>query len=119
MEEKTVFWVSGKLGTAKKTEPKNLADTDDFAAALRKACEAHGCRAGSFVSARGAFGSWLLQFSRGGKERRVIWDGRAERLILQVMADPGHWQEITAQSVEARDLDGFVAGLETILVGDG
>ena len=116
VEEQGVFWLGGQPGTDK--GQKHLADSEAFVARMNEACETEGCEVQRFVSAQGAYGTWLLEFRRDGKNQRVVWNGKDERLVLQVALGHGGWEEPKAMSIANKDQDGFAAGLKTILGRD-
>ena len=115
-EEHGIFW----LGKQSKTgvEDKHLADTEEFVAGIRKACESCGCKVQQFVSAQGVYGTWLVEFSRDGTEERVLWNGKNKQLVLQVRKKQGLWEEPATMSVFNQDLNGFVAGVQSLLSGN-
>lgn len=114
MKEDEVFW----LGTRSRSgdQRSNFADEPDFVAAMQNACEAHGGRIQRFVSARGVYGTWLLEFRRDGKNQRIVWNGKEEKLALQVESTTGSWEEPKATNVRSVDIQGFDEGIG-ILIG--
>jgi len=113
MKEESIFWV-GTQPLAKKKTP-SLADDESFVAAISSACESAGCQVGQFISALGPFGTWLIEIERHGEEQRILWNGKEERLILQIKLSQGGWEDSIAINVETKNLDGFVHSVNSIL----
>jgi len=113
MKEENVFWV----GTQPLLEKKGpvLADDESFVAAISATCEAAGCRVGRFVSALGPYGTWVIEIQRDGKDQRIVWNGKEERLVLQVELSQGGWEDPLAIEIDNKDADGFVAGVTRLL----
>jgi hypothetical protein len=116
MKENAVFW----LGRRSKSgdERKRFADEPDFVTSMQKSCEAHGCRIQRFVSAKGPYGTWLLEFERDGKSQRVVWNGREEKLVLQVALNTGGWEEPAATKIVSIDVQGFIDGIRLLIGRD-
>jgi hypothetical protein len=116
-EENTVFWLGGQpRGGAKPTE--RLADSEAFVAAIRTACGEAGCDFQRVISALGPYGTWLVEIQRDGKAQRVLWNGKEERLVLQVQLSRGGWEDPLSIKVADHDIDGFAAGVRAILAED-
>jgi len=116
VEENAVFWLGGQPGRAESTD--RLADSEEFVTAIRAACEEAGCEVRQFVSARGPYGTWLVEIRRDGKAQRVLWNGKEEQLILQIQLSQGGWEDPLSISVADQDADGFVTGVRAILARD-
>ncbi len=114
-EEHGIFWLGkqSKTGVAE----QYLADNDKFVAGIREACEACGCQVQGFVSAQGVYGTWLVEFSRNDVEERVLWNGKDKQLVLQVRMKQGLWEEPATTAVSSQDLNGFTAGIQSLLSG--
>ena len=113
MKEESVFWVGTQPLLDKKTP--DLADDESFVAEIRCACESAGCKVQRFISALGPFGTWLVEIEHHGEEKRILWNGKEERLILQVKLSQGGWEDPMAIAVATKTLDGFVDGINAIL----
>lgn len=116
MKEKQVFWLGGRSSSG--DELRNIADDHGFVTAIQTACESHGCEIQRFVSAKGAYGTWLLEFGRDGKDQRVVWNGREEKLVLQVALTSGGWEEPKATTIASVDIEGFVEGIRGLIGRD-
>jgi len=116
MKENEVFW----LGTRSKAgeQRRNFADEQDFVAAIQTACEGYGCDIQRFVSAKGVYGTWLLEFSRDGKNQRIVWNGKEQKLVLQVALGSGGWQEPQSTPVTSIDVQGFGEGIRMLIGRD-
>jgi len=116
-EENTVFWLGGQpRGAAGPVE--RLADSEEFVAAIRNVCEEAGCEFQRIISALGPYGTWLVEIQRDGKAQRVLWNGREERLVLQVQLSRGGWEDPLSITVADQDIDGFAAAVRAILAED-
>lgn len=116
MAENEIFWLGGKPGREER-EPQ-LADTEEFVAAIRAACESLGCDYQRLISAQGPYGTWLVEFMRNGKKQRILWNGKDEVMVLQQERLNGGWDEPRDCTVAAQDEAGFVAGVQEILTED-
>lgn len=119
-KEDDVFWLGGAPGIRKKPgEPSgHLADRAEFSAAITRCCESAGCTVKQFVSAMGPYGTWLVAFEREGHAQRILWNGREERLVLQVELPNGGWEDPISIEVAQPDQAGFIAGVEQVLTTD-
>ena len=119
-KEDDVFWLGGAPGARKKPgEPSgHIADRSEFVAAITHCCESAGSTVKQFVSARGPYGTWLIEFRRAGRSQRILWNGREERLVLQLELPNGGWEDPISIAVAQQDQDGFRAGVEQILATD-
>jgi len=113
MKEENVFWV-GTQPLSEKRAP-GLADDENFVAAISSACEGAGCQVGRFISALGPYGTWVVEIERDGEDQRIVWNGKEERLVLQVKLSRGGWEDPLTIEVASKDMDGFVAGVKEIL----
>ena len=116
MKESEVFW----LGTRSRSgdEFRNFADDQEFVIAMRTECKAHGCEIQRFVSAKGRYGTWLLEFGRDGKNQRVVWNGKEEKLLLQIALASGGWEEPRSTTVASVDVQGFAEGIRMLIGRD-
>jgi hypothetical protein len=109
MKENDVFWLGSRSRSG--DQRQNFADEKEFAMAMRAACEAHGCTIQRFVSAKGVYGTWLLEFGRDGTNQRIVWNGKEEKLVLQVALAGSGWDEPKSTTVASIDIRGFSAGI--------
>ena len=116
MKENEVFWLGSRSRSG--DERSNFADEEEFVAAIQAACEAHGCEVQRFVSAKGAYGTWLLEFGRDGINQRIVWNGKEEKLVLQVALTRGGWEEPKATTVASVDVQGFSEGIRVLIGRD-
>ena len=116
MKENEIHWLGKRSRSGR--QRRNFADEDDFVAAMQTACEEHGCQIQRFVSAKGVFGTWLIEFSRDGKNQRIVWNGKEEKLVLQVELPQGGWEEPTATAVASADIQGFGDGIRLLIGQD-
>ena len=86
--------------------------------AMQAECEGHGCTIQRFVSAKGVYGTWLLEFERDGANQRIVWNGKEEKLVLQVVSARGGWDEPKATTVGSIDVPGFSAGIRELIGRD-
>lgn len=114
MSEKTVFWLGGQPGQAGAPK-KGLEQDQDFAAAIRQACESNGFKFRDYVAAQGAFGSWLAHLSKNGRKQRLVWDGKESELRFEQAIEPGGWKELCASEVTESDAAGFIAAVQSAL----
>ena len=113
MKEENVFWVGTQPLLGKKA--KGLADDESFVAAIRATCEAAGCQVHRFVSALGPYGTWVVEIERDGRQQRIVWNGKDERLVLQLQLSQGGWEDPFAIEVTKQEAGGFVDGVKEIL----
>ena len=113
MKEDDVFWLRGTPGANR--QPEQLADTPEFVTAIRNTCETAGCPVERLVSAKGPYGTWLVEIQRHGQDQRVLWNGKDRKLVLQVPLPQGGWEDAVAMEVQSQDTPGFVAGVSAIL----
>lgn len=118
--EEDIFWLGGAPGTRKQPgEPSgHLADRSEFTAAITRCAESAGCTVKQFVSAKGPYGTWLIVYRRAGRAQRILWNGREQRLVLQLELPNGGWEDPISIEVASQDQTGFVAGVEQILQTD-
>jgi hypothetical protein len=93
------------------------AQSEEFAAAVTSACAAAGCTVQDYVAAAGAYGSWLIRFSRGGTRQRLVWNGKEGRLLLEQATTGIDWDELQSRAVATRDTSGFVTAVQELLQG--
>jgi len=117
MKENEVFWLGKRSRTGE--EHKNFADEPEFAAAMQDACTGYGCKVQRFVSAKGVYGTWLLEFERGGTNQRIVWNGKDEKMVLQVMLARGGWEEPKETTIDETDIPGFIDGIRELVGRDG
>lgn len=113
MKEEQVYWVGGMPGTA--SSQQHLADTPEFELAIRRTCEAAGCGYERLVSAKGPYGTWLVEIQRGGEQQRVLWNGKDKRLVLQRPLPAGGWVDPAELEVDSEDTEGFMAAVSRLL----
>jgi hypothetical protein len=114
MSEQEVFWV----GRRPAGEAPALPTADPaFETGLRALSEAAGCPVQRFVAARGEFGSWLLDILHSGQPCRLIWNGQAGRLSLDVPNPAGGWDERRAVAMAAPTPDALFAEIRALLAG--
>jgi hypothetical protein len=111
LSEEGIFWRGGTPGAA--TRQAHLADDEQFVAAIRDACESAGGGFRRFISAQGAYGTWVVELERGGQ--RVLWNGKDECMVLQIPLTEGGWEDAIVIDVATHDQPGFVAGVSDIL----
>ena len=115
MSEQTLVWV--RRTPSKPAEPE--IDEQQLSAGLAAACAGCGYQLNEFIAARGAFGSWLAQLGKDGHPQRVIWNGKDGRLVLEGAGTHAGWEEIASAVPERRDIEGLVAGVQSLLQGTG
>jgi len=113
MKEESVFWV----GTQPLLDDRSpgLAHDEQFVAAMTRACAAAGCKVHRFVAALGPYGTWLVEIERDGEDQRVLWNGKEQRLVLQVKLEQGGWEDPRSLEIPDQDTEGFVAGITELL----
>ena len=116
MKESEVFWLGKRSRSG--GELRNFADEQEFVTAMQTECQAHGCKIQRFVSAKGKYGTWLLEFGRDGKNQRIVWNGKEKKLVLQVALTSGGWEEPKATTVASVDIRGFAAGIRVLIGRD-
>jgi hypothetical protein len=117
VSEKAVFWLGGQPGQAGAPK-KGLEQDQDFAAALRKACESNGFKVRDYVPAQGAFGSWLVHLSKDGRKQRLVWNGKENQLLFEQVLEPRGWKELCTSEVSEHNVDGFIAAVHSVLATD-
>jgi hypothetical protein len=113
MTEDKVFWVGKRPGMEGKGG--GLAEDEAFVAAIREACEAAGCRFQRFVAAMGPYGTWVAEIQRDGEDQRVLWNGKEEKLVLQLKLPEGGWEDPVSLEVAKQTSDGFVERVGVLL----
>jgi hypothetical protein len=117
VKEESVFWLGGKPGTQKAAEAPPAAGT--LEPVICDACRAHGLEPEDFVAALGAYGSWLVHFSRNQRRERIVWNGRDRKLVLQAAIRSGGWEDLRDRPVATTDQAGFVAAIAALMTADG
>lgn len=117
MTEHEIMWI----GRQSVTDRQRALPTDEpaFEAALRAICEAAGCAVQRYVAARGEFGSWMLEIERHAQIQRLIWNGRAGRLSLDVPNRGGGWHETSAADLGQADLGAVTEAMRRLLARSG
>ncbi|UCG72173.1 MAG: hypothetical protein JSV45_13125 [Chromatiales bacterium] len=113
MTEHEIMWI----GRQAAEDPGRTLPTEEpgFEGALRKACELAGCPVHRYVAARGEFGSWMLELQRHEQVQRLIWNGQASRLSLDVPNRGGGWDEISAEVLDEGNREVLHAAMQRIL----
>jgi len=112
-QETEVFWLGGPPGGA--NSAPRLADTEQFVVAITRVCEEMDCQVDRFVSAKGVYGTWLVELSRNAGKQRVVWNGKDKKLSLQVERSHGGWDDAAETSVALENVDGFIEGVRAVL----
>ena len=113
MAEHEVMWIGRR--PAALAVGDNPAETEAFATAITDACAACGVEVDDYVAAAGPYGSWLVHFRRGDRRQRLVWNGKAGRLVLEQATAGIDWDELGAAEPASRDVPGFVATLTHLL----
>lgn len=113
MAEHEVMWIGRRPPGL--PEAENPAATEAFASAITDACAACGVEVDDYIAAAGPYGSWLVRFSRGGRRQRLVWNGKAGRLVLEQATAGIDWDELGAATPASRDAAGCVAALTDLL----
>jgi hypothetical protein len=94
---------------------EHLAESEEFADAVTTACAEAGCSVQDYVAAAGAWGSWLIRFSRTGVRQRLVWNGKEGRLLLEQATAGIDWDELECCAVTERDTASFIAAVRGLL----
>jgi hypothetical protein len=113
MAEHEVMWIGRQPAGLPVAD--NPAATEAFATALTDACAACGVDVEDYVAAAGPYGSWLIRFQRNGQRQRLVWNGRAGRLVHEQALSGSDWQELGAEAPASRDLAAFIDSLARLL----
>jgi hypothetical protein len=113
LQEDEIFWMGGQRGSP--DEKTQLADDGDFVDSIEAACRSAGAEVSRFVSAQGSYGTWLVEFRLGGQSQRLVWNGKEQKLVLQVERERGGWDEPQETSVVVMDAGGFIAAVHQLL----
>ena len=97
---------------------EHAASSEAFAEAVTAACAGCGCDVDDYIAAAGAYGSWLIRFSRGDRRQRLVWNGKDGRLVLEEATTGPEWKELDASPVSERDQGHFVAAIRALLGGE-
>jgi len=111
--EHEVMWIGRR--PARLAPVEHPATSEAFAEAVTTACAGCGCDVEDYVAAAGAYGSWLLRFTRDGQHQRLVWNGKDGRLVLEQASAKADWAELCSSPVSERDQDHFVAALRALL----
>lgn len=117
MAEHEVMWIGRRPAALAPVE--HPATSEVFAQALTAACSACGGEVQDYVAAAGAYGSWLLRFTRANQRQRLVWNGKDGRLVLEQASAGVEWHELSASDIPQRDQAHFVAGLKCLLEETG
>lgn len=85
-------------------------DFDGFRRRLREA----GFRESNSRYDEAAFGSWLIALD-AEPPRRVVWDGKDGRLIVQVQQDDEWSDERTMRDESEQTAEAVIAGLRSLM----
>lgn len=113
MAEHEVMWI-GRRPTALPTV-EHPATNEAFADAVTNICADAGCKVQDYVAAAGAYGSWLIRFSRDDAKHRLVWNGKEGRLVLERATSGIDWEELHSCPVAERDTGGFIAAVQSLL----
>jgi len=113
VNEQNLVWV--KRPASKTKAQENAIDEAELADRLRAGCTGCGYQFKQFIAAKGAFGSWLVQLEKDGLAHRIIWNGQDGKLLLEAAGRHAGWTELASCPASGRDIDGFVASVETLL----
>lgn len=116
MNENKIFWLGKRASNGRRRS--NFADEPEFSAAMKSTCQNYGCKVQRFVSAKGVYGTWLIEFERHGKNQRIVWNGKDEKLVLQVALDRGGWEEPSAIPIDVIDVASFADGINRLIGPD-
>ncbi len=67
------------------------------------------------MAAAGAYGSWMIRFSRDDAKHRLVWNGKEGRLVLERATSGIDWDELQSCPVAERDTSGFVTAVQSLL----
>ena len=115
MAEHEVMWIGRRPAALPTVE--HPAQSEEFAAAVTAACSAAGCDVQDYIAAAGAYGSWMIRFSRDEARQRLVWNGKEGRLLLEQASTGIDWNELQSCTVAERDPSGFVAAVQSLLEG--
>ena len=113
MAEHEVMWIGRRPAALPTVE--HPAQSEEFAAAVTEACNAAGCDVQDYIAAAGAYGSWMIRFSRDEARQRLVWNGKEGRLLLEQASTGIDWNELQSCTVAERDPSGFVAAVQGLL----
>ncbi len=113
MSEHEVHWV-GRKPTAVEADAEAVAQ-QDYAEAIVAACESAGAKVSRYVAAKGAYGSWLVEFSVDDCEQRLIWNGQSGELCLQAKRPPSFWDDVRGVAPDGRELPTLAAASSQLL----
>ena len=113
MAEHEVMWIGRRPAALPTIEYP--ATTEEFADAVTSACADAGCSVQDYVAAAGAYGSWLIRFSRDDAKQRLVWNGKEGRLVLEQATTGIDWDELQSCPVTERNTAGFIAAMQNLL----
>lgn len=113
MAEHEVMWIGRRPAALPVAE--HPAQSEEFAAAVTEACSAAGCEVQDYIAAAGAYGSWMIRFSRDDARQRLVWNGKEGRLLLEQASTGIDWDELHSCAVAERDTSGFVTAVQGLL----
>lgn len=117
MKEEPVFWLGGRAGT--KEDAAAAPEAQQLEPEIIAACRTQGLAPEDFVVALGGFGSWLVHFTRDGRRERFVWNGREQKLVLQVARRGGGWDDLRERRVEDHDGPAFTAAIAALMADAG
>lgn len=94
---------------------ESIKATTALEPAIRQACRAQGIAAENFVVAQSHHGSWLVLFSAGQRQQRIVWDGKDQRLVLQGALRAGGWEDLREEKLAAASATDFSNGIATLM----
>ncbi len=113
MAEHEVMWIGRRPAALATVE--HPATSEEFATAVTTTCADAGCSVQDYIAAAGAYGSWLIRFSRGQARQRLVWNGKDAVLVLEQATTGIDWDELRRCPVAERDTAGFIAAVQSLL----
>lgn len=113
MKETGVFWLGKRARSGEQN--RHIADQPEFVDAMQSACRSLGCSVQRFISATGPYGTWIIEFGRDGQNQRIVWNGKDEKMVLQVALPGGGWEEPCETTIESCDTTGFADGINRLI----
>ncbi len=113
MAEHEVMWIGRRPAALATVE--HPATSEEFATAVTTTCADAGCSVQDYVAAAGAYGSWMIRFSRDDAKCRLVWNGKEARLVLERATGGIDWDELHSCPVAQRDTAGFIAAVQSLL----
>lgn len=115
MAEHEVMWIGRRPAALPTIE--HPASSKEFADAVTTTCADAGCDVQDYIAAAGAYGSWMIRFSRGRAKQRLVWNGKDGILVLEQATTGIDWDELQSCPVAERDTAGFIAAIQGLLQG--